>query len=164
MIEQFDAFGIVWKDKTTNKMADLLENIAIKPDDITFSGISKVEVQTRPSVANNVQNWQVFEDDRDFLQLLTCEEDYQDIGLDWSGLDNNRYSKEKKIGEEIVQLKLNKKPKGLVALECIFDDHEIFKNYTHVSRQEQIEKVNLGNTHSTRDLFIGKNLSDKIIS
>ena len=36
MIEFFDAFGITWKDINSNKMIDLLENIAIKPDDITF--------------------------------------------------------------------------------------------------------------------------------
>ena len=36
MIECFDAFGIVWKDRSNNKMAELFANIAIKPDDITF--------------------------------------------------------------------------------------------------------------------------------
>ena len=59
MIEFFDAFGIIWKDRNCNKMADPLENIAIKPDDITFAGLSKVEVQTRPSVPDNVQNWEL---------------------------------------------------------------------------------------------------------
>lgn len=56
MIEYFDAFGIAWKDRINNKMAYLLENVAIKPGDITFSGISKVEIQARPSIPNNVQN------------------------------------------------------------------------------------------------------------
>ena len=56
MIEVFDAFGITWKDRSCNKMADLLANIAIKPDDVTFVGFSKVEVQTKPSVPHNVQN------------------------------------------------------------------------------------------------------------
>ena len=56
IIECFDAFGIIWKDRSNNKMADLLANIAIKPDDITFGGISKIETQIRPSVPDNVQN------------------------------------------------------------------------------------------------------------
>ena len=43
-IESFDAFGIMWKDRSNNKMADLLENVAIKPDDISFSGVSTIEV------------------------------------------------------------------------------------------------------------------------
>ena len=61
------------KDRTNNKVADLLANIAIKLDDITFVGISKVEIQTRPSIPDNVQNWQLFEDDKDILRFLNCE-------------------------------------------------------------------------------------------
>ena len=44
MIECFNAFGIVWKDRTNKKVVNLLENIAIKPDDIIFASISKVEI------------------------------------------------------------------------------------------------------------------------
>ena len=44
MIESFDAFGIIWKDRSNNKMENLLENVAIKPDDISFSGVSTIEV------------------------------------------------------------------------------------------------------------------------
>ena len=73
MIECFDAFGIVWKDRTNNKVADLLANITIKPVDITFDGISKVEIQTRPFIPDNVQNWQVFEDDKDIPIFFNCE-------------------------------------------------------------------------------------------
>ena len=56
MIEFFDAFGITWKYRSCNKMADLLANIAIKLDDVTFTGLSKIEVQTKPSILDNVQN------------------------------------------------------------------------------------------------------------
>ena len=66
-IEAFDAFGITWMDRSNNKMADLLENIAIRPNDDSFNGISVVELQNRPSIPDNVENWQVFEDDKDIL-------------------------------------------------------------------------------------------------
>ena len=52
-IEAFDAFGITWMDRSNNKMADLLANVAIKPNDDSFIGISIVEVQSRPSIPNN---------------------------------------------------------------------------------------------------------------
>ena len=39
-IEFFDAFGISWRDRSQNKMADLLENVTIKPKDMSFIGIS----------------------------------------------------------------------------------------------------------------------------
>ena len=48
---------ITWMDKSNNKMADLLENVAVKPNDDSFIGISTVEVQSRPSIPNNIENW-----------------------------------------------------------------------------------------------------------
>ena len=54
MIEFFDAFGIIWKDRNCNKMIDLLANISIKPNDIKFASLSKVKVQTKPSIPHNV--------------------------------------------------------------------------------------------------------------
>ena len=44
-------------DKSNNKMVDLLANVAIKPNDDSFNGISIVEVQGRPSIPNNIENW-----------------------------------------------------------------------------------------------------------
>ena len=45
-------------------MVDFLANVAIKPDDISFAGVSKVEVHNRPSIPINIENWKVFEDDK----------------------------------------------------------------------------------------------------
>ena len=39
-IESFDAFGISWRDRTQNKMADLLANVAIKPQEVSFARVS----------------------------------------------------------------------------------------------------------------------------
>lgn len=69
-IEGFSAFGIDWVDRSQNRMADLLENIALRPKDITFVEISKIEFMSRPSIPDNVDNWQVFSDDQDILRFL----------------------------------------------------------------------------------------------
>ena len=105
MVEYFDAFGIVWKDRTNKKMANLLENIAINPDDITFSGISKVEIQTRHFVLDNVQNWQVFEDDKDILRFLNCENMLSRQEIDCTTYVENIDGKDTIFGQEVVQLK-----------------------------------------------------------
>ena len=47
-IEAFDAFGITWMDRSSNKKANMLANIAIKPNDDYFIRISTIEVQSRP--------------------------------------------------------------------------------------------------------------------
>ena len=43
-------------DRSNNKMVDLLANVAIKPNDDSFNGISIVEVQNRPFVLDNIEN------------------------------------------------------------------------------------------------------------
>ena len=43
-------------DRSNNKMADFLTNVAIKPNDDSFNGISIVEVQSRPSIPDNIEN------------------------------------------------------------------------------------------------------------
>ena len=81
-IEEFDAFGITSMDRKNNKMVDLLANVAIKPDDISFVGVSKSGVQNRPSIPNNIEKWQVFEHDRDILNFLLNEDRYHGKELD----------------------------------------------------------------------------------
>ena len=81
-IEAFDSFGITWMDRSNNKMVDLLANITIKPNDDSFIGISTIEVQSRPLVLDNIENWQVFEDDNDILNFLLLEGRYDSQELD----------------------------------------------------------------------------------
>ena len=102
MIESFDAFGIMWKYRSNNKMADLLANVAIKLDDISFSGVSTIEVQNRPSVPDNVHSWQVFEDDKDILNFLLNDYKYHEHELDCSAWVETFDGKETIFGQEIL--------------------------------------------------------------
>ena len=43
-IKEFDPFGISWMDRSNNKMVDLLANLDIDPDDISFFGVFKIEM------------------------------------------------------------------------------------------------------------------------
>ena len=78
-------------------------------------------MKNRPSIPDNVQNWQIFED-KDLIRFLTCEGDYEDQNIDWNGCVEEKDGKEMLFGKETVQLKSDKIPKGLVALERIFDE------------------------------------------
>lgn len=63
-------------DRINNKMDDLLVNVALKPDDISFIGISTMEVQSRSSIPDNIENWKFFEDDSDILNFMLLEGRY----------------------------------------------------------------------------------------
>ena len=124
MIENSDALGIAWKDRSHNKMEFFLENIAIKQNDVIFICLSKLELQTRPSFLVNVQNWQVFEDDRDILKFLNCEDQFCGQEIDYAAFVKTIDGKDAVFSNEFVQLKTNKIPKGLVVLETIFDSQD----------------------------------------
>ena len=113
-------------DRSNNKIADLLANLAIKPNDDSFIVISIVEVQSRPSIPNNVENWKVFEDENDILKFLLSEGRYDSQELDCSAFVEMVDGKEIVFGQEILQLKTNKLPKGLVMLESTFDNQDRF--------------------------------------
>lgn len=65
-------------------MVDLLANISLRLDDITFVGISKIEVQTRPSILDNFENWQVFDDDLDILRFLHYDANFGDREINFA--------------------------------------------------------------------------------
>ena len=103
-------------------MVGLLANIAIKPNVDSFIGVSTIEVQYRPSIPDNIENWQVFDDDNDILKFLLLEGKYDSQELDCNVFVEMIDGKEMLFGQEILQLIINKLPKGLVMLESTFDN------------------------------------------
>lgn len=56
MTDMFDAFSIDWIERSKNIMEYLLVNIALRPNEINFVGISKVEMKKNPSILDNIYN------------------------------------------------------------------------------------------------------------
>lgn len=94
-----------------------MANLAIKHNDISFDDIIQVEIKTRLSVPNNIKSWKIFDDDRDLLKKLFCEDQYEHQRIDRNGLVEDNDGKETVLGQEVLQLKTNKIPKGLIELE-----------------------------------------------
>ncbi|GLJ21637.1 hypothetical protein SUGI_0402860 [Cryptomeria japonica] len=100
-------------------MADFLANVALKNDDATLTGISTVEIKSRPAIPDNVYNWQVFADDEDILREIV-------------------------FGNDLVQLETNEIPKGLVELEIMFSYNDNHLHQQSTTKLEELEEVNLG--------------------
>ena len=66
------------------------------------------------------------------------------------------------FGNEVVQLKTNKIPRGLVVLETVFDNQDRSKVESKELDHENLEEVNLGTRESPKNVYIGKKLSPKI--
>ena len=66
------------------------------------------------------------------------------------------------FGKEVVQLKTNKIPKGLVTLETIFDNQDRTQVNASKNDAKDLEEVNLGTKETPKKVFIGKKLSPRI--
>ena len=102
MLEFFDALSIKWIDRSANYLADTMANLAIRQIDLPFDEVIQVEMKNRPSIPDNVQNWQVFEDDRDIIRFLTCQEDCENQFIDWNGCVEEEDGKEMLFVKEIM--------------------------------------------------------------
>lgn len=70
--------------------------------------------------------------------------------------------KEIVLGQEVLQLKTNKIPKGLIELVIMFDDKDIETFRPNSRGCEDVEKIKLGSEINPREVYIGKNLTPKI--
>ncbi|HEX4849368.1 MAG TPA: hypothetical protein VFV08_01115 [Puia sp.] len=145
-------------------MADFLANVAIRLDDITLSGVTDIEVKIRPAIPENICSWQVFNDDRDLLKFLHCIDEYENQEIDFHAFVETIDGKETLVGKEIIQLKTNKIPRGLVALERVFDSRDKMVTRTSPTNKEDLEEINLGTSQAPQKVYIGKQLKPHIRS
>lgn len=77
--EFFYAFSIDWIEREKNIME-------LMSDDVTLVGMSQVEIKSRPSIPDNIHNWQVFEDDDGILKFIQCIDRYETQEIDFNAL------------------------------------------------------------------------------
>ena len=99
----------------------------------------EVEVFHRPDIPDNITNWKVFEDDQQVKNFTELKEDFENIQV---------YQKimlaKSKGNSEVMQLKNNFIPKGLIPLEKLFYQNDIFKSSKIQVEEEEVESCNLG--------------------
>lgn len=101
-IEIFYAFSINWTKRSNNILVDFMANLAVKHNDIPLDDITQVEIKARPFVPDNVKSWQAFDDDKDLLRFLFCEDQYADHQIDWNGLVEDKDGIETILGQEVL--------------------------------------------------------------
>lgn len=58
------------------------------------------------------------------MRFLNCEDQFWGREIDFATMVDEVAGKDAIFGKEVVNLKTNKIPKGLVVLETIFDSHD----------------------------------------
>lgn len=165
-IESFDAFSIQAFPREQNTKADSLAVSAslLLPHPEFEKDVYIVEMIYQPSVPDNNQNWQVFDDDKHIISFLEGTGTFSNSSFDGNhSLTSQQNIKEEDKESEILQLKGNTIPKGLVTLESLFDKNDQFvkNDEKKPSSSPDTEKVNIGFENDPKIVLIGKCLSHK---
>jgi hypothetical protein len=96
----------------------------------------QVEIKHRTTIPDNVKHWQVFSDDLELQRFLHTTDEFSNISIYQKGQEGEDDELEDKkespllktlVGHNIVELKTNHIPKGLVPLERLFDSNDVYK-------------------------------------
>jgi hypothetical protein len=133
-----------------------------------------VEVKCRPTVPDNIRYWQVFGNGDQIEEFLQCKNDFECTNIDLENEDENVNRSDFEIdsvnsvdsGElgddemdaDVLYLKNNVLPRGLVPLEDLFDFNDVAKKPKIKANGQEVEDCNIGTEEKPRIVKLSKSL------
>jgi len=150
-MEHFDALDLEAIPREQNSLADELAVAAttFQLSDELINDKIKMEVIFRPSVPDNSEHWQVFNDEKQVIRFLNILDEFEDFRI---------------VSEEDGSLNhehiINPTPRNVVALEQHFDRHDATKlrEENKMDPGEYLE-INIGTSEDPKMVKIGKGTS-----
>jgi hypothetical protein len=109
----------------------LADSLVVSASNLQLSkeiGFYKVEVNFIHSLPDNLEHWQVFENDSQLLCFLQNEGEFSEAQI-------NLLDEKESI--EIIDVADGPLPKGIVPLENLFDQNDVYKVQTKTFQQNQ---------------------------
>jgi hypothetical protein len=122
----------------------------------------------RTTIPDNIKHWQVFSDDLELQRFLQTIDEFSNISIDQeiqegenNELENQQTSHLLKTvaGHDIVELKTNHIPRGLVPLERLFDSNDVSREAAMKNQEEEITYCNIGTTENPKIIKLSKALA-----
>lgn len=149
LIEDFDAFGISLIPREENQIANSLVVAASTLEPMQGSKLKRflVELISTLIVLDNVRKFQVFDDDQHILAFLASSDVFAGQIIDESNRDQGDWNPEECDTKGVLNLKSNRIPKGMVALERTFDsDPRAWENVSTEDKGGEYETINLADS------------------
>jgi hypothetical protein len=128
----------------------LADSLVVSASNLQLSkeiGFYKVEVNFRPSLPDNLEHWQVFENDSQLLCFLQNEGEFSEARI-------NLLAEKESI--EIIDVADEPLPKGIVPLENLFDRNDMYKGKPSNKINDEIIECNIGTEESPKLIKFGK--------
>ena len=154
-MEFFNALKIIAIPRDQNSMAYKLVVAAstLEPSEELLNGNENLEINFIPSVPDNVEHWQVFQNDGQILRFIhnvkefsNFKVNFQEEGKEYQG-EGNQFD--------------NPVPRGLVSLEQMFDRQDRCKVKKYSLKPGDYIEVNIGNDKNPKLIKIGKGTNEK---
>ena len=113
-----------------------------------------------PAVPDNLRYWQVFQDDKDIDDFLQNEGQYKETSIDAKQDDGEPEIEVNQM--EVLQLKDNVIPKGLIPLEELFDQDDVTRTPSLVATEKGVEDVNIGTAKNPKMVKLSKTLPPQV--
>jgi hypothetical protein len=111
-----------------------------------------MEVLFRSSIPDNLEHWQVFEDDDQIIRFMENNKEFTDSQINF--LDDS-------MDLDVVNLQNNTLPKGCVPLENLFDRNNVFKIKNPNKQIDEALEFIIGMEMDPRMVKIGKGTTEK---
>jgi ribonuclease HI len=153
-----------------NQQADALAKAASTFDPPTSFNLKyHIQLRHRPSIPDNVQHWQVFEDDEQLRKFLETVDEFSETCYDQENQDDLfrimqegedvKEFHDKIANHRMLILKNNQISKGLIPLERIFNKNDIPSKSTLQPQPEEVEDCNIGTVNNPKNVKLSKFLS-----
>jgi hypothetical protein len=120
----------------------------------------EIHVKHRSTVPDNQRYWQVFQDDEEIDDFLQNKGKFKETSID---VENDDGKDEVQINQmDVLQLKDNITPKGLIPLEELFDQDDVARKPTLQPTEKGVEEVNIGTAANPKMVKLSKALPQKI--
>jgi hypothetical protein len=114
-----------------------------------------------------LSTWQVFSDDLELKRFLQTIEEFSNISIDQENEEDETKNQQappflnKVVGHNIVELKTNHIPRGLVPLERLFDNNDVSRKVVMKNQEQEVMDCNIGTTANPKIVKISRALPDE---
>jgi hypothetical protein len=128
----------------------------------------QVEIIHRTTIPYNIKHWKVFSDDLELQTFLHTIDEFSNISIDHKSqedknekLEDQQSSHLLKIvaGHDIVELKTNHIPRGIVPLEILFERNDVYKGTAMNNQEGEVTECNIGTTENPNIIKMSKALA-----
>jgi hypothetical protein len=162
----FLAFNISFIPREENQKEDSFPSVVstFRPP-IGPNTMYQVEVRHRTSISDNIKHWQVFSDDLELQRFLQTIEEFYSISIEQEGEEDESENQQtshllnKVVGHNIVELKTNDIPMGLLPLERLFDSYDVSREATIKNQEEEVMDCNIETVENPKIVKLSKALA-----